>query len=478
MDTQTLEVLKGLQTAQAGILDRLERTEKTPASSPTAVELHGVGSLFGSHSIEREVVTAHMRPFGLGALLPKIATTFEQPFFSAITGVTATSGSEPTEPCDDNPRAWLKACDLTAQFGRVARDTGTIEIDKVMLKKNRGDFTDLQLYGELLGMSGFTVTGMTSDQILNVVTKAEMVIASIALERELSQHLWQGSIFNNAGAYKEMPGLMYQIATGQMDAHTGTLCPALDSDVKNFGYQNVEDQNSLRDIVTWLGAMEAYLHFNADNMGLTPVTYALCMRAELWFILSAIYPCAYHTNKCSSMDTSGVDPVPYVDSADMVGIRDAMREGMWIDINGRRYTVVLDSGIHEEDSTNSANVEPGFYASSIFFVPLTAAGMRATYMEHIDYRAASPDVSLMRGLAPFWTDGGMYYWAMEDEKWCIKLSVKAEMRVILRMPHLAGRIDDIMYRPTQHFRSVYPDDPYFADGGVSMRPDETTFHVW
>jgi len=478
METEVLEVLKGLQATQLGILDRMDTEKKAAGSSPTAVELHGLGSLFGSHSIERDVVTAHMRPFGLGSLLPKIPTVFEQPFYAAITGVTDDSGAEPTEPCDNNPRAWMKSCDLTAQFGRVARDTGTIEIDKVMLQKNRGDFTDLRLYGDMLGMSGFTVDGLTSDQILNIVTKAEMVIAAISLERLLSRHLWQGSIFNNAGAYKEMPGLMYQVATGQMDAHTGTLCPALDSDVKNFGYQNVEDQNSLRDIVGMLQALEAYLWFNAESMGLTPVDFVLCLRPELWFILSAIWPCAYHTNKCSVMDTAGIDAVPQIDAADMTGIRDAMRQGMFIDINGRRYPVVTDTGIYEENSQNSANVDPGFYASSIFLLPLRAAGLRTLYMEHIDYKAAQPDVALLRGRQPFWTDGGLYYWAMEDNKWCYKLSVKTEMRVILRTPHLAGRIDDIMYRPVQHFRSPYPDDPYFADGGVSMRPDETTYHVW
>ena len=475
MDTEILEVLKGLQTAQAGILERLE---KTPASSPTAVELHGLGSLFGSHSIEREVVTAHVRPFGLGSQLPKIPTVFEQPFYSAITGVTDVAGSEPTEPCDDAPRAWMKVCDLTAQFGRLARDTGTIEIDKVMLKKNRGDFTDLRLYGELLGMSGFTVDGLTSDQILNIVTKAEMVIAAIALERELSHQLWQGSIWANAGAYKEFPGLMFQVATGQMDAHSGTVCPALDSDVKNFGLQDVEDMNSLRDIVGHLQALEAFLWHNAYTMGLTPVDFVLCLRPELWFILSAIWPCAYNTNKCSVMDTGLIDAVPQIDAADMTGIRDAMRQGMFIDINGRRYPVVIDSGIYEGTNTTKAGVPAGCYSSSIFLLPLRAAGLTTLYMEHIDYRAAQPDVALMRGKAPFWTDGGMYYWAMEDEKWCIKLSVKTEMRVILRTPHLAGRIDDILYCPTQHFRSPYPDDPYFVDGGVSMRPDETTYHVW
>ena len=439
---------------------------------------HGLGSLFGSYSIEREVVSAMIKPFGLGARLPRYPSVYEQPFFASITGVTADSGSESSTNCGDNPRAYLKGCDLTAQFGRLARDTGTIEIDKVMLRKNRGDFTDLRLYGELLGDAGFTVEGMTTEQMLNVVTKAEMVIAAISLERRLSQHLWQGHILNNVdGGYKEFPGLQYQIATGQMDAHTGTLCPALDSDVKDFALQNVESRNSLRDIVQFISYMDATLNFNAEHSGMTPLVLAMCLRPELWYILSAIWPCAYNTNKCAVMDTADLDTVPMVDAAAMKRITDDMRQGMYLDVNGHRLPVILDTGIYEYNNQNST-IAAGNYASSIYFVPLSAGGLTTTYMEYIDYRAASPDVALLRGTQPFWTDGGMFFWAIEDNKWCFKLSVKSEQRVILRTPHLAGRIDRVLYRPTQHFRSPYPADPYFVDGGVSMRPDETTRHVW
>jgi hypothetical protein len=471
------EQLAALLEKQTAILEGMAK-QKAAGATGDAVELHGVGSLFGSHSIEREVVSAHIRPFGLGARLPVFPTVYEQPFFAGITGVTADSGSEPTEPCDDAPRAYLKGCDLTAQFGRVQRDTGTIEINDVMLRKNRGDFTDLRLYGELIGESGFTPSNITSEGVLNIVTKAEMITATISLERLLSQHLWQGHILNNAGAYKEFPGLMYQVATGQMDAHTGTLCPAMDSDVKDFGYQDVEDRNSLRDIVEHLSYLEAYLQFNAEHMGLQPLQLVMALRPELWYVLSAIWPCAYNTAKCAVMDSSNIDPVPNLDAAAMVRIRDDMRNGMYIDINGRRIPVVTDTGIFEHNNQNNGSLEAGEYASSIFMLPLSAGGLTTLYMEHVDYRAAQPDVNLLRGTQEFWTDDGKYYWAIEHAKWCYKLSVKSEQRVILRTPQLAGRIDSIKYIPTQHFRSPYPDDPYFVDGGVSMRSDTFTHHVW
>lgn len=482
MDKELVDMVAGLQKAQALMLEKLEKEvrTKTPANFGTATELHGVGSLFGSHSIERDVISAHIRPFGLGARLPSLPTVYEQPFYASITGFTADVGSEPTYPCSDAPYNYMKGCDLTAQFGRIARDTKTIEINDVMLKKNRGDFGDLVLHGSLLGDTGFVPGGMSDADVLNLVTKAEMVGAVIGMERKLGAQLWQGHPFNNnaGGGYKEFPGLMYQIATGQKDAHTGTLCPALDSDVKNFGKQNVEERNSLYDIVDYLSAMEFYLYNNAERMGLLPATWVIAMRPELWYVLSGMWPCAYNTNRCGAKDTAMVDAVPAIDAFAMRQLRDDMRNGMYIDINGRKYPVVTDDGIYEHNNTNTAGIKAGCYASSIFFVPLTAAGMRVTYLEHVDYRAAQADVSLLRGTEQFWTDDGKYYWAIEHVKWCYKLSVKTEQRVVLRTPQLAGRIDSVGYCPTQHLRSSDPNSPYFMDGGVSMRSDETTYKVW
>ena len=161
-------------------------------------------------------------------------------------------------------------------------------------------------------------------------------------------------------------------------------------------------------------------------------------------------------------------------------LRNDMRQGMWIMINGRVYPVVLDTGITELSNIDGGgHLGVGQYSSSIFFVPLTIqGGFPVTYIEHVDYRAAAADTALLRGTETFWSDDGRYFWAIEFEKWCYKLSVKSEQRVVLRTPQLAGRIDNIMYEPLQHFRSPDPDSPYWADGGVSMRSDETTYAVW
>jgi hypothetical protein len=384
--------------------------------------------------------------------------------------VTDDIGTEPEHACDDAPTGYIKACTLTARFGLLRRDTNTIEMDQVMRRINRGDFTDLVLYGQLLGLDNLSPSGMPQDQVLNIITAAEMVSTGVRAERELNRQMWQG-IFGTA---TEFPGLDVQIATGQTDTNTGTACPALDSDVKNYGYHLLDNT-----IVNYLSQLEWYLNHNAKTMGLEPVNWIIAMRSDLWYELTAIWPCAYNTNRCSAAVTANGQTV--VMGNEMVAQRDAMRNGHYIDINGRRYTVVEDTGIFEHTNANNANLNPGEYASSIYMVPLTiTGGLPVTFRQYLDYRRAQPDVNFLKGMETFfWTDSGAFSWALEQIKWCYKLALKTEQRVVLRTPQLAGRIDYVKYSPLQHLRDADPDSPYHFDGGASMGPNLDTPHtVW
>lgn len=466
---------------QAAILEQLatnkEMETKAPAAFNTATELHGRGSLWGRSSVERDVISAHMNPDpGIASVIPLLPSVIEDPRFGALTGYTATTGDEAATPCDDAPSAFVKAANLTAQFGRVQRDTNTIDWDKVALKRNRGDFTDLMLRGQVLGMTDLSPINATGNDILNVVTKSEMVIAAVSMERTLVGHVWQGNVANNnaGGGYAEFPGLDRQIATGHVDADTNTAVPSLDSDVKNFGYDQVGGTG--RDIVEYLSMLEFYLRYNATHMGLDPVSWAIVMRPELWFELSAVWPCRYLSNRCAT--STGTNPIVINDNVN-VSARDDMRNGRYIDVNGNRYPVILDVGIFEHTNVNNANVAAGQYASSVYMVPLTITGnFPVTYREHLDYRAGATDAGLLRGNETFWTDDGVYSWAYEETKWCYKLSVKTQQRIILRTPQLAGKIDAVLYEPLQHIRSFDPASPYHFDGGVSTVADETSYAVW
>lgn len=448
------------------------------ANFNTAGLLTQPGGIFTVAGMEPDVITTHIRPMGLGAQLPVFANNIDDPRYGFITGFSATTGSEATNPCDDAPKGYMKGGTLTAAFGRVMRQTETIEIDK-LLHEQRGASTNLRLMGEMLGMGNMNPAGMNQAQLLNLVVHAEMVGVGVQLERKLSTMLWQGTPANNTagGGYKEFPGLDNQIATGQVDAETNVAMPAADSLIYDFNYNLVEG-NTL-DIVEYVSYMEFYLRDIAVRTGLAPVTWAITMRPELWFELSAVWPCRYLTHRCDN--GAGSNPVVINDNVN-VQMRDAMRAGMYIDINGNRYPVVTDDGIFEHTNITNGNVPAGFYASSINFVPLRVRGnFPSTYWEHIDYRGVQAQLAPMGAgarNAPFWTSEGRFLWVYRDNGYCFDLQAKVEPRVVLRTPHLAGKIQNVLYSPLTHLRSSQPDSPYFANGGVSLRSFTPGSAVW
>lgn len=446
-----------------------EKEEKAAANVHNAITLHDGGGIFSTPGLERDVITAHIRPHGIASILPLIPSVDADPRFASLTGFTDEVGARITQACQEAPTGYMKGCNLTALFGLERQDTNTIEMDRVMLRWNRGDMTDLMLRGRVLGMSGLTPSGLNEQDILNIITKAEMVSAGVRAERSLVRQTWQGNT-----ALAEFPGLDSQIATGQVDADTNTACPALDSDLKDFAYDDVCGTG--RDIVEYLSMLMWYLEYNAMHMGLDPVNFVIVLRPELWYELSACWPCRYMTNRCANAAGTAVG---VINDENNVGLRDAMRNGLYIDVNGKRYPVVVDHGIFEHNSTNNGNLAAGEFASSIYAVPLTIQGnFPVTYREYLDYRQAAGDIALLRGREDFWTDDGVYSWAIENNKWCYKLALKTEQRIILRTPQLAGKIQYVKYTPLQHLRDSDPSSSYFHDGGLSVRPDGTRYSVW
>jgi len=480
---QVLKQIAEVQAQQAQILGYMAEKEgmetKAPADFGTFTGIWQPGGIFSVPGTDRDVFTAHIRPVGISSMLPMFPGNEDNPRFATLTGYTATTGARAVNPCDDNPTGYVKGCYLTARYGRLAMDTQTIEFDRVMRKVNRGVFDDLVLHGSVLGLTDLVPNKFSNDQLLNIITASEMVQALVQVERELSVQDWTGSpaVATAGGGYIQYPGLDNQIATGQVDAETNTACPALDSDVKEFAYD--ECGGSGRDIVEYVSMMEWYLRHIAFRTGMNPVDWAIAMRPELWEVLSAVWPCAYNTSRCSA-SMQGTNSRLVIDGERMVAERDRMRENMTIMINGRTYPVVEDDGIYEHNNINDANVPAGSYASSLYFVPLRVrGGFPVTYKNHVDYRLGASNVAIMpKGTVDFWTDRGMFSWAYEGIKWCYKLSTKTEQRVVLRTPQLAGKIQHILYTPLQHLRSPYPDNAYFANGGVSTRATGTDYAVW
>lgn len=468
--TQLTEALKIVQKQQ-------QLHTKAPGDASSATMLYQPGGLFSIAGMDRVVISTHIAPQGIGNVLPVFASNLTDPRYGIITGFGAASGSEASYPCDDAPKGYMKSGTLTAAFGRIMRQTQTIEIDS-LLAEQRNSTMNLQLMGEMMG-TGPINPGISTDGLLNMVVKSEMIGVGVQFERKLSTLVWSGSPANNDvnGGYKEFPGLDAQIATGQTDAETGTTMPAVDSLIMDFAGYAVDSTTA--DIVEYLSSMTYYIQNLASRTGLTPASWAIVMRPELWFELSAIWPCRYLSTRCSNDNGTNIT---ILNDDTNTRMRDEMRRGKFIDINGVRYPVITDDGIYEYNNINHAGLNPGEYESSIYMVPLRIRGNFPTlYWEHIDYRQIGAQLTALgqgQRNVPFWTENGRFLWVYRDNSFCFDLQAKVEPRIVLRTPQLAAKLQNVKYTPLQHLRSPDPDSPYWKDGGVSSRSTGASYAVW
>ncbi|MFA5715312.1 MAG: hypothetical protein WC998_06210 [Candidatus Paceibacterota bacterium] len=462
-----------------------ERGQKVVASGTVSTNyMHGPGGIFGVSGLEQDLISSRVQPRGLAGMLRSIPSVRTNPLFAYLSGFTAES--EPGDSdgvCDNCPTAGnAKSCIQTAQFGRYCYKTKELNLTTVGLQADRGEFLDLRFVNDPIlqqmgGMLNMNISG--SPDLAREVLMA-WVAVGVALQNVLTRQVYVGNPANNntGGGYREYPGLDILISTGKVDALSGTACPSLDSDVKDFNYSLV--CNGTNDIVEYIAYMFRYLRHNATRMGFDPVEWVITMRPELFYEITSCWPCSYLSYRCQTRDTANIDVVPSLDAGDAIKMRDDMRNGSYLLIDGMKVPVIEDDGILEEVEGDDESIESGQYASNIYFVPLSVkGGYGTTYFEYKDYSktllqaAADGRMSEM-----YWTDGGRFAWTKDNKNWCAIWEALIEPRLILRTPQLAGVIQNVRYQPLQHTRQPFPSDPYFKDGGATYRPGPSLYSDW
>lgn len=486
-------------TMQGGILDTLiDEIEArlraksvtgwkhtTPSGTPTTNYMHGPGGIFGVDGLERDIISTRVQPQGLAGTLPAMGSMRMNPLFGYLTGFEDNTGTNPDGVCDDPMTAGpTKSCIQTAQYGRYSFMTKEIELNRVGQQTDRGEFLDLRVMNDplLQPEGGLLQQNIAGNPELRREVLMAFVEVGVSFQNLLMRQLYVGNPANNTagGGYAEFPGLDILIGTNKVDAITGTNCPSLDSDIKDFNYGLVDEVSNGTDIVEVLTYMNRVLRHNATRMNFNPTTWAITMRPELFFEITAVWPCSYLTYRCTFRDAAGQERV-MVNATDQVALRDRMRAGSFLLIDGIEVPVVQDDGITEETDADNANILAGQFASDIYFIPFTVRGGQAvTFFQYLDYnQGAMQAVADGRLSMDFWTDGGRFLWHRKPPvNWCNQWLAKIEPRVILLTPQLAGRVQNVRYAPLQHTRQPFPDDPYFVDGGETARTGPSLFSDW
>jgi hypothetical protein len=494
-NTDTVDPQNVMKTFAAMLVPFMtpEAIQKTQTvGAPVGPYIYGAGGLFGVRGLERDIISTHTQIGGsLGEMLPIQSSYDTNPLFPYITGFLRSDQQEKDAVCDNPPPAAnFKTCIQTTVFGRKEFKTRQAEINRIGQRQNRGEFHDLQVVNSpLVEQMGGLMQGFFGLQGQNAIfADREMVMrlleVGVSYQRWFCPQVYTGNPANNSagGGYKEFPGLDLLISRTKLDALTGTSCPSLYSDIKSFGYRQV-DSTVDPDIVRTITTMMRILKSKAASQGLSPVDIRMVMRDELFYALTEIWPCRYITYRCNNIDGANIDPIGSYSVEAMFRMKTEMRQGSFLWVDGVQVPVIIDNCIAEDNNADNQTITAGCFASDIYFVPFTARGgsIRTLYWEYYDYRNdVLPAVGDARAGSFFWSDNGVFLWGLKaPDNWCIELISKVEPRLILRTPQLAGRLTDISYCPLQHIDDPLPSQDYHVNGGVSTgRPAPSPYAEW
>lgn len=471
---------QALATALIQLSQQGTRYKGVVSSTVTGVNAHGRGGLFSSMGLSKQIFGAFVLPQrGLAARLPVRFSNETNPLYGLITGVTASSGSNPTNMCDDpKPAGTMKLCTHSFVFGWLSRSSRVFDIKTAGHVINRGEFTDLIVQGGLNPESGMVPTlpggpGLTSAASRSVM-KA-LYELGVSWMVDFARLVYTGDPANNTagGGYKEFYGLDKLINTGYRDAETGVLCPAADSIIESF---NLQIQTNATAIVRRISNIYRRLKYLASHANLAPVKWVLSMSNTLFYELTEIWPIAYSTTANTVVPTNAT---LFVQDEAKLRMRDDMRGdmenyvGQYLMIDGERVEVIIDDAITETQAAG------GLWNSDIYFVPMTVLGNTpVSFWEHFNFEGPGAAIEMASIMAPngFYSasDGGRFLWERKaPNNGCVQVNVWTEPRVMLLTPYLAARLTDVLYTTVGKERAWDPADASFYVNGGRTAGDTT-----
>ena len=434
--------------------------------------MHGPAGIFGTAGAERDVFGSRVVPRGLlgQGQLPSMGTVDTNPIVFYLTGITSQSGSEPSTACDTCVKAGnIKNCRMGAAFGKICRETDELDISATGRHVNRGEFFDLRMVNDPLLASGdlWVPSGVpkAAQDVLNSEVMARWLTLGAAFEQTLAPMVFTGNVANNVGTgYAEFPGLETLVSTGHTDVLDQTSCPSLDSDIKDFRADSIE--NNAAGLFSFMTMLYRYVEHNAITMGFMPVQWKWVMQDALFRKLADYWPCVYASFMCNATNNQLSNNV---DGMAQRKMSDELYNGRYLLIDGKQIPVVIDDYVPMKTNAGGFNIPVGTFETDIYLLPFTVIGGRPVlYMEYFDYSAPMGVMTNIQqgGLSnEFWTDAGRFLWTTRRTDWCVLWKAKIEPRLRLLTPHLAGRIQRVRFTPLQMFRQPDPNQPYHSDGG-------------
>jgi hypothetical protein len=442
-----------------------------PNGNPLQGPVNGsqtIGGTFSYPGVNPDRYSAMMRMRSMAAALgaPR-PSNYQTEIFEIMTGVTAETGTNPDDWCG-NPTGPgnLKTAQQVVKFGDWFKKTNLNMVPEIGQLRNRADIP-----GRIVN-SAPEENPLLPDLLWRLdntqsVLQTELFTIGAGLEISLEKTLFQGvqgtKGANGNGWMREFTGLDSWVKTGYTDIVTGVLAPAADSIVLNYNANIGLDTSDGRNFLEAVTETYWSLTYNASGMGMDGVEWAIAMRPEQWRAVVEAWACAYATYRCES--SSAGMPVTR-DGATVQSLRLEMMNGSYLLIDGMRVRVVLTEGIPKLSQGG------GLFSSDIYIIPLNWNGTPLTYLEYMpmdnSYLTEYANAFGLQTVSHI--NNGQFIVGNRHNGFCLEWLLGMKMRLIMRTPFLAARIDDVQYSSLTRTRTADQSNSFnYVNGGISRR---------
>lgn len=457
----------GLTPEAVALLNMMASGIRTKDAGTTpGAQLHGPGGLLATQGMNRGIWNAMIVPRGLSGKIPIRPSVDTNDIIPILTGQLAVTGNAPTAACTDWPLAGqFKICRQMHPFGRQGLQSQVLQLDNVGQIVNRGEFRDQVLLGEPATDNGNLPGPVNWASAMQREYEKKLAELYLGYYRHYATRFWTGNPQTSAGSTGDIQyrGLDLLINTGKRDAITGVACPAADSIVIDLNGTNINSNGgAFYDI-----AANTILNLDrlAEQVGLN-VDWAIVMRGGLFMQLTAVWPCIYATSHC----LPGANIVRTSSLEEQTQMRDEMRNGRYLLIEGKQYPVIVDDNLTE---TIAAGNVVGTYQSDAYFVPLRANGEPTLYWEYFNMDAEAIQAAASMAPQGFFStlDGGRFlFLRLSPTHTCMQIEIIEKPRLVLATPFLAAKWQNIRYSYSIHERTPFTSDTYFVNGGLPVTP--------
>jgi len=481
LDKLTAEQIQAYK--EAGVLDGIIETWKevgqkndvdsgVPYSNPAYSRRPGTTNQYGIFTqpgVRPQTYSTLNQPLDIVDLLNPVASEFLQERVGILTGQTDMTGNNAEDSCSTPPVVGdLKTCQQNYILGTLYLAGQKMTFNDAGKLANRAVLPEREImntaprysfYPDLLTQPNLNVRSWQAQTLFQMGT---------AIRRATSQVMITGnpataSASTVKGYIQEFNGLDTLVKTGYVDAVTGNACAAADSVVVSWNALTTATVggNSLGQVITNVYNGRQIL---ARQLGVE-ATWAFIMHPTLFLDLVYAYASTYYINRLTAPFTSSA--VLQTASERVTELALDMYANQYLLINNVPVPVVFSDGIPVGSAGN-------YGVSDIYMVPLTINGAPGIQFEYFPMNN-----QYAQELAAHFNDqimllnNGMYMMVWERTKFCVEPIIKAQFRMFLNAPFLAGRIDDVQFQLLTgvNYRSPLPGSTGYSNGGSSYYAD-------